>query len=109
MAASGILIVRESDNTDPTAHLSSDFREAKRLRQPYLELSPPDLLWAIEEVVPRVKSAQFISLKLIDVAVLEHAIGEREFLRAPVDQQGTFNELATIRARERALAVKSNR
>jgi hypothetical protein len=50
----------------------------QRLGQPGLEIGPPFIQRAIEEIVDYIKPAGFVWFQLIDIAVFENAGGERQ-------------------------------
>jgi hypothetical protein len=78
----------------------------QRLSEFILEFGTSFLERAIEEIIPHVQPAFYILLQLVDIAVFEHAFGKRQLLCAVVNQQRAFDELATIKAPEKAFASK---
>jgi hypothetical protein len=78
----------------------------QRLGQPDLEIGPPLIQRAIEEIVDYIKPARFVWFHFIDIAVFENAGSERQLLCGVVDQQRAFHKLATVIAGENAFAPK---
>ncbi len=68
----------------------------QRLRQPDLKLGLPLIQRAIKEIVLCIHTAFFVRSQVIDIAVFEHAAGERDLFCSFTDQQCALHELASI-------------